>query len=86
MEFTAKCYIFREKKASRPGALKVLSYATAVPDGGPNCDKYIEIGGLLNLITFKTIVKLIFNTFRAENFVSTVYAYASTDQEKGYGA
>jgi len=41
--------MLREKKASRSGALKVLSYATAIPDGGPNCDKFIEIYGLRTL-------------------------------------
>lgn len=42
-------FIFREKKSSRSGALKVLSYATAIPDGGSNCDKFTEIYGLRTL-------------------------------------
>ncbi|KAI6182919.1 DUF1716 domain-containing protein [Aphelenchoides bicaudatus] len=41
--------MLREKKQSRSGALKVLSYATAIPDGGPNCDKFIDIYGLRTL-------------------------------------
>ncbi|KAI1729644.1 catenin-beta-like, arm-motif containing nuclear domain-containing protein [Ditylenchus destructor] len=41
--------ILREKKQSRDGALKVLSYATAIPDGGANCDKFVEILGLKTL-------------------------------------
>ncbi|KAI6241435.1 DUF1716 domain-containing protein [Aphelenchoides fujianensis] len=41
--------MLRERKQSRNGALKVLSYAMAIPDGGPNCDKFIEIYGLRTL-------------------------------------
>jgi beta-catenin-like protein 1 len=40
---------FREKKQSREGALKVLSHATAIPDGASNCDKFVEILGLRTL-------------------------------------
>uniref|UniRef100_A0A915CXN4 Beta-catenin-like protein 1 n=1 Tax=Ditylenchus dipsaci TaxID=166011 RepID=A0A915CXN4_9BILA len=38
--------ILREKKQSREGALKVLSHATSIPDGGANCNKFVEILGL----------------------------------------
>uniref|UniRef100_A0A915NXV1 Beta-catenin-like protein 1 n=1 Tax=Meloidogyne floridensis TaxID=298350 RepID=A0A915NXV1_9BILA len=38
-----------EKKQSREGALKVLSHATAIPDGTANCDKFVEILGLRTL-------------------------------------
>ncbi|KAL3084364.1 hypothetical protein niasHT_035190 [Heterodera trifolii] len=41
--------MLKEKKMSREGALKVLSHATAIPDGGPNCDKFVEIYGLSTL-------------------------------------
>jgi beta-catenin-like protein 1 len=38
--------MLREKKASREGALRVLSYVTAVPDGIENCDHFVEMFGL----------------------------------------
>jgi len=41
--------MLREKKQSREGALKVVSHATAIPDGGKNCDKFVEILGLRTL-------------------------------------
>lgn len=41
--------ILREKKQSRPGALKVLNYATAGAHGGDNCCKLVEILGLRTL-------------------------------------
>lgn len=37
--------MLREKKQSRDGALKVLSYAMSIPDGGANCNKFVEILG-----------------------------------------
>lgn len=37
--------MLREKKQSRNGALKVLSHVTAIPDGGANCNKFVEILG-----------------------------------------
>jgi beta-catenin-like protein 1 len=41
--------MLREKKQSRESALKVLNYATAIPDGQANCDKFVEILGLRTL-------------------------------------
>jgi beta-catenin-like protein 1 len=38
--------MLKEKKASREGALRVLSYVTAVPDGVENCDHFVEMFGL----------------------------------------
>ncbi|KAH7675885.1 DUF1716 domain-containing protein, partial [Aphelenchoides avenae] len=41
--------MLRERKQSRESALKVVSYATAIPDGRANCDKFVEILGLRTL-------------------------------------
>ena len=48
---------FREKKLSRCSALKVLDYAMTGPEGGDNCNKFIEILGLRNL--FPLFMKVI---------------------------
>uniref|UniRef100_A0A914XS68 Beta-catenin-like protein 1 n=1 Tax=Plectus sambesii TaxID=2011161 RepID=A0A914XS68_9BILA len=41
--------MLRERKQSRESALKVLDYATTGPEGGNNCDKFVEILGLRTL-------------------------------------
>ncbi|KAE9550831.1 hypothetical protein FO519_005959 [Halicephalobus sp. NKZ332] len=38
--------MLKEKKAAREGALRVLSYVTAVPDGAENCNHFVEMLGL----------------------------------------
>uniref|UniRef100_A0A7E4ZTT6 Beta-catenin-like protein 1 n=2 Tax=Panagrellus redivivus TaxID=6233 RepID=A0A7E4ZTT6_PANRE len=38
--------MLKEKKASREGALRVLSHVTAIPDGVENCNHFVEILGL----------------------------------------
>jgi len=38
--------MLKEKKSSREGALRVLSYVTAVPDGAENCNHFVEMLGL----------------------------------------
>jgi hypothetical protein len=75
-----KLACFREKKSSRSGALKVLSYATAIPDGAQNCDKFIEIYGMLIL----TGPKLTY--FRFTSSFSYVYADSTTNKEKGHSS
>lgn len=66
--------MFREKKQSRSGALKVLSYATAIPDGGPNCDKFVEIYGRDLLL-----LDMVADSFRSTDAVSYVNANTCAD-------
>lgn len=39
-------YLYREKKLSRNGSLKVLDHAMSGPDGKENCNKFVDILGL----------------------------------------
>ena len=48
----------REKKLSRSSALKVLNFAMTGPDGGDNCNKFVEILGLRSL--FPLFMKVIY--------------------------
>lgn len=38
--------LFREKKLSRNGSLKVLDHAMSGPEGKDNCNKFVDILGL----------------------------------------
>jgi beta-catenin-like protein 1 len=39
-------HLYREKKLSRNGSLKVLDHAMSGPDGKENCNKFVDILGL----------------------------------------
>lgn len=44
--FNTFIFLFREKKLSRNGSLKVLNHAMSGPDGRDNCNKFVDILGL----------------------------------------
>lgn len=67
---------------SRHGALKVLSHATAIPDGKANCEKFVEIYGKpSNAPHFQ-----LRNPCRPPLAVPHVHAHPGQDQEEGHGA